>query len=42
VRIGLDPEALRAESERRIGAWNELGRGIAGRFLREAQAVIRE
>jgi GMP synthase (glutamine-hydrolysing) len=41
VRIGLDPEALRAESERRIGAWNELGRGIAGRFLREAQAVTR-
>jgi GMP synthase (glutamine-hydrolysing) len=41
VRIGLDPEALRAESERRIGAWNELGRGISERFLREAQAVTR-
>jgi GMP synthase (glutamine-hydrolysing) len=41
VRIGVDPEALRAQSERRIGAWNELGQGIAGRFLREAQAVTR-
>jgi hypothetical protein len=41
VRIGLDPEALRGESERRIAAWNELGRGIAGRFLRQAEAVTR-
>jgi GMP synthase (glutamine-hydrolysing) len=42
LRIGLDPEALRAESELRIGAWNELGRGIAGRFLREAQVISPE
>ena len=36
VTTGLDPEALRTESSRRIGAWNELGRGIAGRFLAAA------
>ena len=33
VRIGLDPEALRAETRSRIGAWNELGRGLCERFL---------
>jgi GMP synthase (glutamine-hydrolysing) len=33
VRIGIDPEAIRVESERRIDAWNELGRGLARRFL---------
>ena len=38
VRIGLDPDELRAESEGRIGPWNELGRGISRRFLREASA----
>jgi len=38
VRIGLDPEALRAETEPRLGDWNELGRGIAERFL--AQAAV--
>ena len=37
VRVGLDPEALRAESEERIAAWNEVGRGIAARFLAAAQ-----
>jgi GMP synthase-like glutamine amidotransferase len=36
VRIGLDPEALRAESEARLGAWNELGRGLCDRFLEAA------
>jgi GMP synthase-like glutamine amidotransferase len=36
VRIGIDPEAIRAESDRRMSDWNELGRGIASRFLREA------
>ena len=36
VRIGLDPEGMRAETLARLGAWNELGRGIAGRFLAEA------
>jgi len=39
VRTGIDPEALRAESESRIAAWNELGRGIAARFLREAEGA---
>jgi GMP synthase-like glutamine amidotransferase len=33
VRLGLDPEALRAETRTRIGAWNELGRELCGRFL---------
>jgi GMP synthase-like glutamine amidotransferase len=33
VRVGLDPEALRAATRSRIGAWNELGRGLCGRFL---------
>jgi GMP synthase-like glutamine amidotransferase len=38
VRIGVDPEALRAETEPRLEGWNELGRGIAERFL--AQAAV--
>lgn len=33
VAIGLDPEALRAETRAKIDAWNELGRGICGRFI---------
>ena len=33
VRIGLDPEELRAETAPRIGAWNRLGAGICERFL---------
>lgn len=33
VRIGLDVEALRAETRRAIGAWNETGRALCGRFL---------
>jgi GMP synthase-like glutamine amidotransferase len=36
VRIGLDPEAVRAESEGRMEAWNELGRGLCTRFLEAA------
>lgn len=36
VRIGLDPEGMRAETIARLGAWSELGRGIAGRFLAAA------
>lgn len=39
VRIGIDPEAIRVESEGRIRDWNQLGRGIAARFLREAEAA---
>jgi GMP synthase (glutamine-hydrolysing) len=33
IRIGVDPEALRAETNSRIEAWNELGRELCGRFL---------
>jgi GMP synthase (glutamine-hydrolysing) len=33
VRIGLDPEALRAETHSRITAWNALGRELCARFL---------
>lgn len=37
VATGLDPEAIRAETERRIGAQNELGRELAGRFVAAAR-----
>jgi GMP synthase (glutamine-hydrolysing) len=33
VRIGVDPEALREETEPRVAAWNRLGRELCGRFL---------
>ena len=33
VRIGLDAEALRAETEEKIEAWNRFGRELCGRFL---------
>ncbi|MGE5407765.1 MAG: type 1 glutamine amidotransferase [Syntrophothermus sp.] len=33
VRIGLDPDALRAETEAKIDAFNELGRELCGRWL---------
>ena len=33
VAIGLDPEALAAETRDRIGAWNEVGRALCARFL---------
>ena len=33
VRIGLDPEALRADTHRRIAGWNEVGRALCARFL---------
>ena len=32
VAIGLDTDALRTEMERRIEAWNRLGRELCGRF----------
>lgn len=32
VRIGLDAEALRRRTRSAIGAWNELGRALCGRF----------
>ncbi len=33
VRIGIDPDELRAASEPRIDAWNQLGRDLCARFL---------
>jgi len=33
VRIGLDPDALRAETDRKIDGWNETGRQLCIRFL---------
>ena len=33
VRIGVDPEALRAETREKIGDWSRLGRELCGRFL---------
>jgi GMP synthase (glutamine-hydrolysing) len=33
VRIGVDPDALGAETEEKIGDWNRLGRELCGRFL---------
>jgi hypothetical protein len=36
VHTSLDPEAIRAASERRIEEQNEIGRGLAERFLAEA------
>jgi GMP synthase-like glutamine amidotransferase len=39
VRIGLDVDRIRAETREGIAAWNELGRGLAGRFLEQAAAT---
>ncbi len=36
VRIGLDPAALRAETAAKIGAFNQLGRELCGRWLAQA------
>ncbi|MGI9021418.1 MAG: type 1 glutamine amidotransferase [Solirubrobacterales bacterium] len=33
VAMGIDPEALRAQTSPRIAEWNELGRGLCDRFL---------
>jgi GMP synthase-like glutamine amidotransferase len=33
VRTGVDQDALRAETDRRIADWNGLGRELCGRFL---------
>jgi GMP synthase (glutamine-hydrolysing) len=33
VRIGIDPDALRVETEQRIADWNRVGRELCGRFL---------
>ena len=34
VRIGIDPEALRAQTRAAIGDWNRLGRELCGRFIK--------
>ncbi len=39
VRIGVDPGALRAETEEKISDWNRLGRELCGRFLEWAVAT---
>jgi GMP synthase-like glutamine amidotransferase len=33
VRIGLDPDALHAETKEKMAEWNQLGRELCGRFL---------
>ncbi len=37
VRIGLDPQALRAETEAKIAAFNQLGRDLCSRWLDTAR-----
>jgi GMP synthase (glutamine-hydrolysing) len=36
VRIGLDPEALAAETAAKIGSWSDLGRALCTRWLATA------
>src|SRR3954453_2129843 len=33
VRVGIDPDALRAETDERIADWNRSGRELCGRFI---------
>jgi GMP synthase (glutamine-hydrolysing) len=40
VATGLDPDVIRAETKERIAAQNELGRGLARRFVAEARALL--
>jgi GMP synthase-like glutamine amidotransferase len=39
VAVGVEPEALTAETRARIGAWNELGHAVCTRFLELAAAA---
>jgi GMP synthase-like glutamine amidotransferase len=39
VATGLDPEAIRSESAAKIGAWNDIGRELAERFLTVSQSI---
>ncbi len=39
VRIGIDPKALRAETEAKIAAFNQLGRDLCGRWLELSQSA---
>jgi GMP synthase (glutamine-hydrolysing) len=37
VRIGVDPQAIGSETDSKIAAWNDLGRGVCARFLEQAE-----
>jgi GMP synthase (glutamine-hydrolysing) len=39
VRIGIDPDLLRRRTEGAIAGWNQLGRGLCGRFLSAASCL---
>lgn len=39
IRIGLDPDALGEQTRERIGAWNQVGRALCGRFLEVSQRI---
>jgi GMP synthase (glutamine-hydrolysing) len=39
IRLGIEQETLRAQTRDRIGAWNELGRGLCTRFLAAATRI---
>jgi GMP synthase (glutamine-hydrolysing) len=41
MATGLDPEAIRAESAGKIGAWNDAGRALSARFLEISRAASR-
>jgi GMP synthase (glutamine-hydrolysing) len=41
IRIGVDPQALRAESEAKLGAFNELGRDLCRRWLDSEPTAFR-
>ena len=38
VRVGIDPQAIAAQTAGRMAAWHELGEGICARFLEFAAA----
>ncbi|MET0972251.1 MAG: hypothetical protein ABWY95_02405, partial [Thermoleophilaceae bacterium] len=40
LATGQDPDAIRSDSERLIGAQHELGRGLAERFLAQAREAV--
>ena len=40
VRVGVDPDRLRTESEPEIAGWNDFGRGLCSRFLDSAQSAV--
>jgi GMP synthase (glutamine-hydrolysing) len=40
VRMRIDPDVLREQTHARIGAWNQLGRELCGRFLAVVEARV--